>query len=117
MSDTSTAPAAARAAAHTSIDMNLVGDVVRRLHDEVCGSRRRVEITRAEDDEVCVMISKRELEAIEHALAVLAGTDDFGGMCRKLHDLLTSAGVIYSPKAYGDEPPHLTFADELAGRV
>lgn len=116
MADTSPT-AAIRAAAHTSIDLALVGDVMRRLHDQVCGSRRRVEITRADGDEVCVMISKHELESLEHALVVLAGSDHFGTTCRKLHDLLTSAGVVYMPTAYAGEPPHVTFADELAGRV
>ena len=117
MSDTSSAAPAAGAAAHRSIDLTLVGEVMSRLHEQVCGSRRRVEITRADGDEVCVMISKRELEALEHALAVLAGSDHFGTTCRKLHDLLTTAGLVYSPTAYAGEPPHVTFADELAGRA
>lgn len=101
----------------TSIDMAEVGNAIRHLHDQVCGSRRRVEITHDDTDDVCVMISKRELEAIEHALVVLTGSSDFSALCHKLSDLLKEAGVVFHPQAYAGEDPCATFADEMPARA
>jgi hypothetical protein len=82
--------------------MTKVGRIMRKLHDQVIGNRRRVEITRAGCDDVCVMISKSELDSLEQALAILADTEGFSEMCENLKKLLSRAGVVYSPQIYGD---------------
>lgn len=57
---------------------------VDRLHQEVARDRGRIEITRDGSSEVCVLISKAELEGLERALEILASTDDYQTMCREI---------------------------------
>ena len=54
------------------------------LHQRVVVGHGRVEITRDGCDDVCVLISKAELEALEHALEVLARGEDYRAMCDTL---------------------------------
>ena len=100
---------------HPSVDMTLVGKRIRRLHDQVCGHGQRVEITRAGCDDVCVMISKRELEALEQAVAMHSSSAAHGELCRQLSQLLTDAGLVHRPLPCGDEDKVRTFADDCAG--
>lgn len=81
--------------ANQTIDMTKVGRTIRRLHDQVCGGNRRVEITRAGCDDVCVMISKKELESLEAALQIFADTQAFREMCDSLKRLLAAAHEVY----------------------
>jgi len=97
---------------HPSVDMTLVGKRIRRLHDQVCGRGQRVEITRAGCDDVCVMISKRELDALEEAVAIHSGTPAHAELCRALARLLAGAGLVYMPQAYGESDVVHTFAEE-----
>ncbi len=97
---------------HLSVDMTLVGKRIRRLHDQVCGQGQRVEITRAGCDDVCVMISKRELEALEHALTIHSASESHTDLCERLSKLLADAGLVYRPAAYGDGDLVRTFADD-----
>ncbi len=112
--DVGTAAAVAVGAdrAHPSVDMTLVGKRIRKLHDQVCGQRQRVEITRAGCDDICVMISKRELEALEHALSVHAATPAYAELCRGLSQLLADAGLVYRPHGHGEAVAARTFADD-----
>jgi PHD/YefM family antitoxin component YafN of YafNO toxin-antitoxin module len=80
-----------------TIDMTKVGKSIRRLHDQVCDQKRRVEITRAGSDDVCVMISKKELESLEAALQIFADTEAFEEMCEHLRKLLATAHEVYGP--------------------
>jgi len=54
------------------------------LHQRVSIEHGRIEITRDGCDDACVLISKAELEALEHALEVLAQSDDYRAMCETL---------------------------------
>jgi PHD/YefM family antitoxin component YafN of YafNO toxin-antitoxin module len=83
--------------AHPSVDMTKVGKVMRKLHDQVCGSKQRVEITRPGSDDVCVMISKKELESLEQAMAVLTDTDAFLATCDQIKKLIAAAGMVHGP--------------------
>jgi hypothetical protein len=74
-----------------TIDMTKVGKSIRRLHDEVCGQKRRVEITRAGSSDVCVMICKKELESLERALQIFANTEEFAAMCENLKRIVELA--------------------------
>lgn len=87
---------------YPSLDMTKVGRAIRKLHDQVVGQRKRVEITRAGCDDVCVMISKSELESLEQALSILADSEGFTEMCNNLKQLLERAGMVMAPPA-GDQ--------------
>ena len=116
--ETSSATMAATVVAdrcHPAVDMTLVGKRIRRLHDQVCGHGRRVEITRAGCDDVCVMISKRELDALETAVALHAATPAYAELCQALSKLLGDAGLVHAPRAYGEADVVRTFADDCAG--
>ena len=54
------------------------------LHERVSVGCGRVEITADDCDDACVLISKAELEALEHALAVLARSEDYRAVCAEL---------------------------------
>ncbi len=78
-----------------SVNLTEVASTIHVLHDRVCGDKRRVEITRDGCDDVCVLISKRELESLEAALQILADTDAFQEMSRKIQELLATANEVY----------------------
>lgn len=82
-----------------SIDMAEIGKVIHKLHEQVSHKRHRIEVTRSDNTEVCVMISKSELESLESTLAILADTDAFNDMCRNLQEVLKTAGVVYYPQS------------------
>jgi hypothetical protein len=82
---------------NATIDMTRVGKSIRQMHDQVCGEKRRIEITRTGCDDVCVMISKKELDSLERALQILADTDAFEEMCDDLKKVLAMAHEIYGP--------------------
>ena len=69
-----------------------VGRASRKLHDQVVQQKQRVHIARDGCDDVCVMISRSELESLEQALAILADSKHFNEMCESLQKLLHSAG-------------------------
>jgi PHD/YefM family antitoxin component YafN of YafNO toxin-antitoxin module len=54
------------------------------LHGKVAKGHGRVEITVDGCDDVCILISKAELEALERALEILSETGDFQNMSRSL---------------------------------
>jgi hypothetical protein len=84
-----------------TLDMTQVGRAIRKLHDHVVGARKRVEITRAGCEDICVMISKSELESLEQALSILADTEGFTEMCDNLKRLLERAGMVSGPTGHG----------------
>ena len=47
----------------------------------------RIEITRAGTDERCVLVSKKELDALERAIEILSDTDDVRHVSQKLAHL------------------------------
>lgn len=85
-----------------SIDMTKVGKMIRKLHDQVCTDKRRIEITRPGCDDVCVMISRHELESLEQAMAIFADTPAFEDMCQQIKNVLNSAGMVFGSPAEGD---------------
>jgi len=85
---------------YPTVEMTKVGRIIRKLHEQVVSKRHRVEITRADCDDCCVMISKAELESLERAVAIFADTAEFTEMCENLKALLKTAGVVYAPQGY-----------------
>lgn len=67
--------------------------LVEESHAKVARGHGRVEITRDGCDDVCVLISKAELDALERALEILAETADFRGMCDHLTALANRMGM------------------------
>lgn len=59
------------------------------LHQNVCCDKGRVEIH--DGDNVCVLISKEELDALEQALEILSNTSDVQSMARTIASLTRSA--------------------------
>lgn len=65
--------------------------VVDAVHASVARDRGRIEITRDGCDEVCVLISKAELEGLERALEILSETAEFRAMCDSVASVAASA--------------------------
>jgi PHD/YefM family antitoxin component YafN of YafNO toxin-antitoxin module len=61
------------------------------LHQKVCCDNGRVEIH--DGDNVCVLISKDELDALEQALEILSNTSDVQTMARTIASLTRSAAA------------------------
>ena len=51
-----------------------------RIHEQVAGGHGRVELTRPGCDDVCVILSKAELESLERALEILSETSEYKAM-------------------------------------
>jgi hypothetical protein len=61
----------------------------RRLHGQICRNRGRIEIRHEQG--TCVLISKEELETLEHALEILSNTSDVRKMAQIIEALSTTA--------------------------
>ena len=59
------------------------------LHQRVCRDRVRVEIRHEQG--TCVLISKDELDTLEHALEILSNTSDVQKMARIIESLSSTA--------------------------
>jgi len=67
-----------------SLDVARFHEVVHRIHDTVAGRHGRVEVTRDGCDDVCVLISKAELESLEQAIEILSQGSDYKKMCDEI---------------------------------
>ena len=86
---------------HLNVELTKVGRSIRRLHALVCSHGKRVEITRSDCDDVCVLISKKELDSLEAALEILSETAGYAGMCEHLKELLIGAGILQTEAVRG----------------
>jgi triosephosphate isomerase len=77
-----------------SLDVTRLHDSLDRVHEAVGSGTGRVEVTRAGCDDVCVLISKRELDAMEHALEILCGGSEFQSMCDEIKQLAAATSVL-----------------------
>jgi hypothetical protein len=57
------------------------------LHNRVSTGCGRVEITRDGCDDVCILISKTELQSLERALEILAQSAEYQQMCSLLQSV------------------------------
>ncbi len=83
--------------AFRSLDVTSVRRALATLHQQVACGRGRVEIRRRGCDDVCVMISKAELEALENALHILSDTSDFRAMSAMLTEIAAAASGVTAP--------------------
>ena len=72
-------------------DAAVAGQSLPQLHEFVTRTDARVEITRAGSDQRCVLLSKKELEALEQAIEILSERDDVRELSSKLAVLVAAA--------------------------
>ena len=67
-----------------TLDVTRFRQTLAKLHEAVGCGHGRVEVTRKGCGDVCVLISKCELEALEQALDILAESAEYKAMCDNL---------------------------------
>lgn len=82
-----------------SLNMTQAAKALRRLHAQICTDQRRVEITRRGCDDICVLLSRKELESLEQALQIFADTEAFLEMSENLKKVLALAHETYGAPA------------------
>jgi PHD/YefM family antitoxin component YafN of YafNO toxin-antitoxin module len=75
-----------------SLDVTRFRQTLARLHEAVGCGHGRIEVTRRGCDDVCVLISKCELEALEQALDILAQSAEYKAMCDSLQSVVAQCG-------------------------
>ena len=73
------------------LDVSEVAQNLAKMHEYVTRHDTRIEITHPGSDARCVLLSKRELDALERALAILSDTDDVRHITEKLAQLAAVA--------------------------
>jgi len=68
--------------------------LVEESHAGVARGHGRIEITRDGCDDVCILISKTELDALERALEILSETAEFRAMCESVASVASSVGMV-----------------------
>ena len=68
-------------------DALIVAQTLGQLHEYVTRYNARIEITQAGSDERCVLVSKKELDALERAIEILSDTDDVRHVSERLAHL------------------------------
>jgi hypothetical protein len=63
-----------------SMDITRVRRALTDLHERVATGAGRVEVTCRGREHICIIISKGELDALERALEILAGSDEYRAM-------------------------------------
>ena len=80
-----------------TLDVTRFRRALASLHEQVACSHGRVEVKRKGCDDVCVMISKAELEALERALEILAECSEYKAMCETLTSVVMDADGVRAP--------------------
>jgi len=83
-----------------SLDVARFHEVVNKIHETVAARCGRVELTRDGCDDVCVMISKCELEALERAMQILTECAEYKSMCDEVSRVAVATSVLtphYTP--------------------
>ena len=78
-------------------DATVVAQSLAQLHEFVARYNARIEITRPGSDERCVMLSKRELDALEQALQILSDTEGVRDIAGKIALLAARSSEQYAP--------------------
>jgi PHD/YefM family antitoxin component YafN of YafNO toxin-antitoxin module len=77
-----------------SLDVSHLRSALNKIHEQVAGNHGRVELTRAGCDDVCVILSKAELESLERALEIFSETAEYKAMCDNLSRLAVACGAV-----------------------
>lgn len=78
--------------AFVTVDVTQFRRALARLHEQVGCCRGRVEVKRRGCNDVCVLISKAELDALEEALEMLTKSAEYKAMCQTLTQLAAATG-------------------------
>lgn len=78
-----------------ALDITRVRRTLAKLHEQVACGSGRVEIRRRGCQDVCVMISKCELEALEKALEILSECENYKAMCETVTQVAAKAADPY----------------------
>jgi electron transfer flavoprotein alpha/beta subunit len=70
-----------------SLELSEVKRLLGRLHEQVAVDNQRIEIKRHDFDDVCVIISRAELQALEQALEILSESDAYKATAQTLTEL------------------------------
>lgn len=73
-----------------SLDVTRFRRALANLHEVVGCGKGRVEVTRRGCDDVCVLISKAELESLERALQIFAESAEFARMSEQIAEIVAA---------------------------
>ena len=73
-----------------TLDVTRFRQAMAKLHEVVGCGKGRVEVTRRGCDDVCVLISKCELEGLEAALEILSQSEAYKKMCDDIAQLVAA---------------------------
>ena len=76
-----------------SLDVNRLRDALAAVHEQVSCQHGRIELTRDGCEDVCVILSRAELESLERALEILSETAEYKAMCENLNKVATACGA------------------------
>ena len=79
--------------AFRTVDVTEFRRLLTSLHEQVGCCRGRVEVKRRGCDDVCVLIGKAELEALERALEILCDSAEYKAMCDTVAQLAAATGT------------------------
>lgn len=77
-----------------AVDLTQFRRTLSSLHEIVGGKKKRVEIIRRGCDDVCVVISKAELESLERAMEIFAQSQAFAEMHQQITEIVAAMGPI-----------------------
>jgi hypothetical protein len=75
-----------------NLDVVRFRQAVADLHEIVGTAKGRIEVSRQGCDDVCVLISKAELDSLERALQIFAETVEFEHMSKQIAEIVAAAG-------------------------
>ena len=84
-----------KSSAFQALDITRVRRTLAKLHEQVACGTGRVEIRRRGCEDVCVMISMCELEALEKALDILSECENYKAMCETVTQVAAKAADSY----------------------
>ena len=73
-----------------TLDVTRFRRAMAKLHEVVGCGKGRIEVTRRGCDDVCVLISKSELESLEQALEIFAQCAEYKAMCENISQLVAA---------------------------
>lgn len=75
-----------------NLDVARFRQAVADLHEVVGTAKGRIEVSCQGRDDVCVLISKAELDSLERALQIFAETVEFEHMSQQIAEIVAAAG-------------------------
>ena len=79
---------------HARADLRDASNDLQAMHQRVCETGRRVEIACEDSGNVCVLISKTELDCLEHAVEILGDSEAVQNLSGQIATLAARVGGI-----------------------